>query len=63
VPVEGIHVNVQTPSGSTALLVAAQKGHTEILEMILQVPDIKVSCRDQLSDSLWADSGHERGAI
>ncbi|MBA3954068.1 ankyrin repeat domain-containing protein, partial [Candidatus Dependentiae bacterium] len=43
----GAKLDVQTKIGSTALLVAAVKGNTEIVELLLNVPDVDPNVQDQ----------------
>ena len=53
--------NSQNSGGFTALMCAADKGHTEIVELLLARPDIQLDTADKSGDTalVWAaDKGH-----
>ena len=45
----GASVNVQDADGSTALMCAAEHGHTSIVKLLLAQPDIDLHLRDNVS--------------
>ena len=60
-PLPQADVNASTRDGSTALLMAAQSGHAEVVELLLRNGAEVDACRDDGATVLQAafDSAHE----
>ena len=58
----GFEVNMQDPSGLTALMHAAEEGHRDCVSVLLQYPGISANCtcdEDFTALMCAADAGHE----
>ena len=59
--VPGIHVNVKSRRGATALMAAAEGGHLAIVELLLTAPGIDVNAKSRTGTTALiaaADEGH-----
>ena len=46
-------MNLQDSGGWTALMFASDSGHTEIVKLLLERPEIDVNLRDNKSQTAW----------
>lgn len=51
---KGADVNYQNKDGTTALIVAAWKGYSELVKILLENPDIKLSLKNKFDFSAYA---------